>query len=245
MNARRDVCKMKKHIIIHHTKEIPAILWGKRCDRVIIAVHGDLSNKEDTVIALLAKNAIKKGYCVLSFDLPGHGERKDIEYDCNPSNAISDLQAVYMYAKSLNASISLFACSIGAYFSLLAFHGWKIQQTFFLSPVVDMKGLIENMMMSFQISEQRLKEERIISLPIGKTLDWDYYDYVKQHPVNFTWDSSIDILLGSKDTLTSVEKMRLFAEKYDASLTVMEGAEHYFHSNNQLRFFETWLKDYL
>jgi len=25
----------------------------------------------------------------------------------------------------------------------------------------------------------------------------------------------------------------------------MEGAEHYFHSNNQLRFFETWLKDYL
>lgn len=33
-------------------------------------------NKEDTVIQILAEEALQKGYQVLSFDLPKHGEGK-------------------------------------------------------------------------------------------------------------------------------------------------------------------------
>ena len=177
---------MKERIIIRNGNiEIPAILWGKSGDKVIIVVHGDMSNKEDTVIELLAKNAIPKGYCILSFDLAEHGDRKNDDYECNPQNSISDLRVVYSYTKTLGNNISLFACSIGWYFSLLAFRDIVFEKSFFLSPVVNMERVIESMMEGFQISEEKLQSEKRISLPIGKTLDWDYYAYVKQHPINF------------------------------------------------------------
>lgn len=240
------LCCMHKRITIHNNNiRIPALLWGKPDNQIIISVHGDLSNKEDTIIKLLAKNAIPKDYQVLSFDLPGHGERKDDEYECNPQNCISDLRAVYAYARSLSADITLFACSIGAYFSLLAYYRSAIRKSLFLSPVINMELVIQNMMDGFQIDEQRLREERKIPLPIGKTLDWEYYIYVRQHPVHFNPNSSISILYGSKDTLTPMEEINHFTEKYHAKLTVMENAEHYFHSDEQLVSFETWLNDNL
>ncbi|AJD27844.1 putative alpha/beta hydrolase [Clostridium botulinum CDC_297] len=49
---------------------IPTVLWGEKSEKLFIAVHGNMSNKEDTVIKILAKEAIQKGYQVLSFDLP-------------------------------------------------------------------------------------------------------------------------------------------------------------------------------
>ena len=36
-----------------------------------------MSNKEDEVIKLLVEKVTSRGYQVLSFDLPEHGERKD------------------------------------------------------------------------------------------------------------------------------------------------------------------------
>ena len=233
---------MKEYIVIENNDiKIPALLWGKPGDKIIITVHGDLSNKEDTIIELLAKNAILKGYCVLSFDLPEHGERKNNNYECNPPNCISDLRAVYSYVKPVSNEVSLFACSIGAYFSLLAFQGFAIRKSFFLSPVINMEQVIRNMMTGFQISEQRLKVEKKIHLPIDKILDWDYYTYVKQHPVNFDWNSSIDVLYGAEDTLTSQEEIKNFSQRHNAELTILENAEHYFHTSEQLHSYETWL----
>ena len=237
---------MKKYISIDNNYiRIPALLWGEHASKIIIAVHGDLSHKEDTVIELLAKNATQKGYCVLSFDLPEHGDRKSNSYECNPPNCISDLIAVYTYARSLGKSIQLFACSIGAYFSLLAFREYSIKKVLFLSPVVNMEKVIQIMMDAFHVSEQKLKIEQKISLPIGKILDWDYYMYVKQHPVNFDWSSPIDILYGSGDTLTTQEEIEAFVQRHNAKLTVLENAEHYFHTAEQLQLFEAWLDESL
>lgn len=54
---------------------IPTVLWGDKSEKVFIAVHGNMSNKEDAVIQILAEEANQKGYQVLSFDLPEHGEK--------------------------------------------------------------------------------------------------------------------------------------------------------------------------
>ena len=56
---------------------IPSIIWGDKSNKVYIAVHGNLSNKEDEVIKIFADKVVKKGYQLLSFDLPEHGDRKD------------------------------------------------------------------------------------------------------------------------------------------------------------------------
>ena len=34
---------------------IPSIKWGEKSNRVFIAVHGNMSNKEDDVIKILAE----------------------------------------------------------------------------------------------------------------------------------------------------------------------------------------------
>lgn len=235
---------MKKHININNDGiTIPATLWGEVKDKIMIAVHGDQSNKEDIIIELLAKNVVQNDISLLSFDLPEHGDRKNDKYECNPQNCIADLLAVYSYAKAIGKEIYLFACSMGAYFSLLAFHEITIHKSFFLSPVVNMERIIQSMMTSFQVSEQRLKDERKIVLPIGKTLDWDYYQFVKGHPIEFNWDSPIKILYGAKDFLSTSEEIEEFSKKHDAKLTILENAEHYFCSSEQLHSFETWLNE--
>ncbi len=49
----------------------------------------------------------------------------------------------------------------------------------------------------------------------------------------------IGILYGSKDT--SYENIAAFAEKHNAKLTVMENGEHWFHTEEQMRFLDNWI----
>ncbi len=84
---------MKKERI--NINNIPSIIWGEKSSRVFIAVHGNLSNKEDTVIEIFAEKVVSKGYQVLSFDLPEHGERKDDKtYLCKVQNGVNDLKQI-------------------------------------------------------------------------------------------------------------------------------------------------------
>ena len=79
---------------------IPSMLWGEKSNKIFIAVHGNMSNKEDEVIKILAQKVISKGYQLLSFDLPEHGERKeDKTYLCKVQNCVRDLSDIMAYAK--------------------------------------------------------------------------------------------------------------------------------------------------
>ncbi len=144
---------LKEFITIHNQNiKIPAILWGKSTGNLYLAVHGNMSNKADEVIVVFAEEAIRKGYQVLSFDLPEHGERTRDEYPCKSNTCVSDLTAVYRYARSISNNISFFCCSMGVYFGLLAYQDLPIGQSLFLSPVVNMERIIEYLMTIFQIS---------------------------------------------------------------------------------------------
>ena len=219
---------------------IPAILWGEPAERLFIAVHGFMSSKEDHII--LAEEAAVKGYGVLSFDLPEHGDRKNEGVACTPQNAVRDLMAILAYAKTRKKKISLFGCSLGAYFSLLAYRDTPLEQCLFLSPVLDMGRLIRNLMASMNVSEERLKAEKVIKDSSGQVLDWDYYSYVKARPVD-KWNTPTAILYGSKDTTTEFEVVSNFANRFGCNLRVLEGGEHYFHTDEQLRVFRELLND--
>jgi alpha-beta hydrolase superfamily lysophospholipase len=238
---------MKKERLYIPNKDalIPSVLWGEGSEELLIEVHGNLSNKEDTVISMMAQKAVEKGYQALSFDLPGHGERvNEKNYACDPQNCVSDLRAVWAYVAAAS-DISLFACSMGAYFSLLAYRDYTVRKSLFLSPVVNMERIIENMMAAFSVSEERLKEERIIPLPSGQTLDWDYYSYVKKNPVSFVWKVPTSILYGEDDNVSEWGDVSRFAETSGASLRVLVHGEHYFHTEEQLRAFDAWAAEYL
>ena len=70
---------LRKNLMI---EKIPSILWGDESDRLFVAVHGNMSSKDDEVIAIFAEEAVDKGYRVLSFDLPEHGDRTGENYPC-------------------------------------------------------------------------------------------------------------------------------------------------------------------
>lgn len=222
---------------------IPAVLWGEKSKKLFIAVHGNMSNKEDTVIQILAKEAIRKGYQVLSFDLPEHGERRD-DISCKVQFCVSELSIIMNYAKEIWDEINLFACSMGAYFSLLSYKDNDIKKALFLSPVVDMKRIIENMMIWFNITPESLQREMTIETPIGQKLYWDYYCYVKEHPINI-WNIDTKILYGKKDELCEFEIINSFAEKYCCVLEIMMTGEHYFHTEEQLKVFQNWLEKHI
>lgn len=232
---------IKQELII---QGIPSVLWGDSSEKLFIAVHGNMSHKADDIIVHLAKKAVESGYQVLSFDLPEHGNRKNEKILCKVENCVKDLSIIMNYAKTQWNNISLFACSMGVYFSLLAYKNEAIKQSLFLSPVVSMEQILNDMMMMFNISEDKLKDEKEITTPDGNTLYWDYYYYVKANPVE-VWDSPTAILYGSNDNISEFNLIVAFSECFDCKLEIMKNGEHYFHTVEQLEFFDQWIRNYL
>lgn len=222
-------------------KNIPALVWGEKSDRVFIAVHGNMSNKEDRVIRILAEEAERKGYQTLSFDLPEHGERASDGVVCKVQNCVKDLRGVFEYARGNWPNISLFACSMGAYFSLLEYKEESLNQALFLSPVVDMQRIIANMMTWFNVNEEQLKEKKEIQTPIGQTLYWDYYCYVNENPI-IKWKTETSILYGAKDSLCERDRIDAFVNKFGCRLEVFGEGEHFFNTSEQLAYFTSFLK---
>ena len=220
---------------------IPSIVWGEKSNKVFIAVHGNMSNKEDEVIKILAKEVLNKGYQLISFDLPEHGERKqDTNYLCKVQNCIKDLKKIIEYAKSNYNEINIWACSMGAYFSLLAYKDENIKRCIFLSPVVNMKVIIDNMILWSNITENELKEKQEVKTDFGQTLYWDYYLYVKANPI-INWNKETYILYGSNDNMQEQNLIQDFSHKFNCELSILENGEHYFHTEEQLDYYRKWL----
>ena len=116
--------------------------------------------------------------------------------------------------------LALVANSIGAFFSLSSLDGALVDSACLISPVVDMEKLIENMMLWADVTEQELAEKLEIPTDFGETLSWKYLCYV-----------------------TSLETISAFAEKTGAALTVMPGGEHWFHTDEQVRFLDDWITE--
>ena len=151
-----------------------------------------------------------------------------------------EIRAAAKKLKDECANIILVANSIGAYFSMSAGIGGMIREAYFISPIVDMERLIGDMMKWAGVTETELKSKGVIHTEFGEELSWDYLCYVRSHPIR--WDVPTQILYGKNDNLTSYETVHAFAEKHNAVLTVMEGGEHWFHTEKQMQFLDDWIR---
>ena len=116
----------------------------------------------------------------------------------------------------------------------------RIDRAFFISPIVDMERLILDMMKWTGVTEKELSECGEIETSFGETLSWEYLCWVREHPVN--WSAPTAILYGSRDDLTSLDTITAFADSRSAKLTVMQGGGHWFHTDEQMRFLDEWIK---
>lgn len=136
--------------------------------------------------------------------------------------------------------VYLIANSIGAFFSMNALAGKQIKDAYFISPIVNMEKLIGDMMMWAGVSEAELREKKTIATSFGETLSWEYLCYVRENPIK--WNIPTHVLYGSNDNLTDLETMREFTQNAGTSLTVMQGSEHWFHTDEQMEFLDRWIK---
>lgn len=168
------------------------------------------------------------------YDVTGFNYRSETPWDAKEEF----IQFYESFCKEHDA-VSIIANSIGAFFSLNAFGGRRIEKAYFISPVVDMEKLISDMMQWANVTEADLKEQGHIETAFGETLSWEYLSWVRNHPVS--WNIPTRILYGSKDHLQSIDTIRSFAEQIGADITVMEDGEHWFHTEEQLEFLDNWI----
>ena len=160
-----------------------------------------------------------------------------------PWETKDEFRSFYRQLDKQYTGVTIIANSIGAYFTMDALSAEKLEQAFFISPIVDMELLITNMMLAVHITPEELEKKQEIQTSFGETLSWKYLSYVKEHPIQ--WSAPTHILYGGKDTLTSLETISSFAQRTNASLTVMEDGEHWFHTDEQMSFLDHWLKQHL
>lgn len=219
-------------------EKIPAIIWGHTSDKLYLFVHGKNSKKEEA--EGFAEIAVMRGFQVISFDLPEHGERILDNYQCTVQNGVSDLKTIIKFVNERWKNLNLFACSLGAYFSLLAYKNVHFDRCLFQTPVLDMERLIRNMMKLVNVNEEQLRAQREIPTPMGEKLSWAYFDYVKKNPVS-KWDSPTYIIYGSKDNLTERDVLDGFVNRFNCKVQIVENCEHYFHTKKQIAILNNWI----
>ena len=188
----------------------PALLIGEPSRKVYLYVHGKMGSKEEALA--FAEQAWPAGYQVLQF--------------------------VYQYAKVHWRKVALRATSIGAWFSMLALAEKEVTHALFVSPVVDMEALITNMMKWANVTEAQLKEAGELPTSFGETLSWPYLCWVREHPVR--WNTPTQVLYPGEDNLTSRAVIERFRQQSGAHLTILEGAEHWLHTESQLAALQVW-----
>lgn len=193
---------------------------------LVIYIHGKDGNIEETN----HYQSIFRENDVIGFDYKSR----------TPWEAEIEFPILYDRCAKSYDSVILIANSIGAYFAMLSLDEKNISQALFISPIVDMEKLIMDMMKWLNITEDELKSKKEVETEFGETLSWEYLSYVKNHPIR--WGVPTSILYGEKDNLTFQETITKFAEQIGATLTIMKNGEHWFHTDEQLKFLDTWVK---
>ena len=170
-----------------------------------------------------------------SFDVIG------LDYKSHtPWETKTEIEHAVKSLKENYGSVILIANSIGAFFCINAGIDELVRKAYFISPIVDMEKLISDMMNRYDITESKLQEKGIIQTDFGEELSWKYLSYVREHPVK--WSVPTEILYGSKDNLIAYETIAEFSRKHNAHLTVMENGGHWFHTEDEMRFLDNWMR---
>lgn len=217
---------------------IPALLWGAPSDHVFLFVHGKMASKE--CAEAFAGIAAERGWQTLSFDLPDHGERRGRGEVCDVFAGLHDLQIVGERAFSQWKTVALYACSLGAYFSLQAWADRPFERCLFQSPIVNMEHLVRSMFQWFGVTEELLEREREIPTPID-TLSWDSFQFVRTHPVG-RWSPPTHILYAAQDNLQPRAVIDEFCSAHGCALTVSERSEHAFMAPGDEAVVEAWMR---
>ena len=238
-NRARNALKQEEAVMEKIKLEvagIPAVLYGKRSRKVYLYVHG--KNGSAAEAARFARTACPAGWQVLAVDLPEHGARKDSPEKLVPWVVTRELQAVYARMQPVWKHIRVYGVSIGAWLAMQALQTQQPEKALLVSPIVDMEKLILDLMQQAGVTEEQLRTAGEIPTAMGETLSWPYLCWVREHPLH--WKVPTQVLYADTDPLTGHTAMEQFRQQTGAHLTILEGGEHWFHTETQLAALQGW-----
>lgn len=194
-------------------------------ENIIIYIHG----KGGTVGEAEHYKALLKNVDVIGFDYKSQ----------TPWEAAEEFSQFFDSVSIKYEALYVIANSIGAFLTICALADKPIKKAMFISPIVNMEKLIADMMIWANVTEDELCMKKEIPTSFGETLSWEYLRYVREHPAR--WNVPTEILYGEKDHLTSFETISRFAEETGAAITVMGHGEHWFHTEEQMKFLDQWI----
>lgn len=166
------------------------------------------------------------------------------EYNGNkPWEVSPELIEQFIRATKDSDKVVLIAVSIGAFLSMNALFNQKIDKALFVSPVTDMERLIQNMMTWSGVTEKQLESLGEIDTDFGETLSWQYLSYVREKTI--VWNVPTHVVYGSADNLVALDTVENFVKNHKATLSVMDGGEHWFHTEQQLAFLAEQAKQFI
>lgn len=197
-------------------------------DSCIIYIHGLYGNSGEADFYSFYNNK----YDVIGLDYK----------DGNPWEVKDTIIQEFSEISKRYKNVYVIANSIGAFYTYMYLSTFKIKSAFFISPLVNMKQLIEKMMKQYNISMEALETKKFISLDNGQTLSYEFYESLKKKD---DWNVKTHILYGEKDKLVDQKSIFNFVSNHNTSLSVMKNGEHYFHTPGQLKCIKKWINEYL
>lgn len=255
LTAIRSLRRTEKIIALHHQRRNSAADTAPPFRPSALGVGcfaferlGVLSNWNLTEMDLLKKAIIYvhgkggsyleaeryKQSCV-GFDIVGVDYDKYLPWDVDVK-----IKAVYDNLAKEYEHISILANSIGAYFAMHTLQNCAVEKALFISPILNMEKLIQDMMQWAHVTEKELCEKGEIPTDFGETLSWEYLSFVRKNPIE--WDIPTEILYAEKDNLTSRATVDAFIAGHAANLTVFKNGEHWFHTDEQIAFLNKWMR---
>ncbi|MBQ6920509.1 MAG: helix-turn-helix domain-containing protein [Bacilli bacterium] len=197
-------------------------------DSCIIYIHGLYGNSGESDFYSFYTNK----YDVIGLDYK----------DGNPWEVKDKIIHEFSEISKRYKNVYVIANSIGAFYTYMYLSEFNIKKAFFISPLINMKEVIEGLMKQYNISSDALKTRKIINLDNGQTLSYDFYESLKEKD---NWDIKTYVLYGEKDKLIDQKTIFNFISSHNSSLTIMKNGEHYFHTPGQLKFIKKWINDIL
>lgn len=222
------------------TGSLPAVLYGEKSDKVYLYLHGKQGCKEEA--AALAPVLCGAGWQILAVDLPEHGERKndpDDKKECFPWTVIPEWKAVVKWLDERYSRVALCAVSVSAWFVMRTFRDRAFDHALFISPIADLRLVIEDMMARAGVTASDLGWKQHIPTAEGEMLHWDYYAYAAYQPIN-RWDTPTEILYAERDALQPRQVMEAFAARFGCRITAIPG-EHRIPPDSPA--LQTWLAE--
>lgn len=203
-------------------------VWGESSERALLFVHGVGGSKADA--ETFAERVARHGWQTVSVDLPA----TFMPWECVPF-----LRDVVAMMREQWSTIGLHATSIGAWFSTMALSGQPLAGALLLSPVLDMVGMIEQMMASASVTRDELESAGEIAAAGGAALSWRYLTWAEQNRAA-DWDVPTSIIVGENDELISRSSVEEFARRCGADVTTVPGGAHWLHLPHELDAIACW-----